>query len=293
MRKKIDKTAFANGWGLKVEFTDPEGNVMSRGQVIKTADGEVIDPPLSVVDFNKTCDKQVKEVVDTKPSEMDKYLEMFQKLQERIDSLEQTKTAPSLDISTLSEEIAKASRKVEGKPTYDSTVDPEDWLDIPVIFSSYGIGYYVFDDRRNGRDVKIPGDRPSVFKFAAGKKTKIGKVESYSAYCMVKESSKKRIQWLREHSKYGKEFFENTNLAMGSNVYTAERAVAISKNIDSWGQQQIIAQCKTHGITLGGDFNQLKTALHNKLLSEAIEQYKNAKERELNSNLESQTFAND
>jgi hypothetical protein len=287
--KKIDTKKFEKGWTFKNDFTDPDGNKYQKGKLIELADGTKFDVPIKVTDYNETIEE--KDLVEE--PKKDEYLEMLESLRAEINQLKSERISSPIDISGLSEEIAKASHKIEGKPVYETRIDKDDWMDDPVVFSSYGIGYYIFDDKRNGQDVIIPGGKPAEFKFAAGKKVRVGKVETYSAYCIHKEHSRKRAEWLRNHSLYNKEFFENASYALGSNAFTADEAIKISKRIDSWDQSQIIRQCKKNGIKLGGDVQQLKTALHNRLLEDAIRAYRTAREKELTAQLEAQTFEHD
>lgn len=301
MKINFNFEEFKERWYLLKEYRDPDGNLWSKGRLVETASGDPVDPPVSYKELGDGYD--IPQVIEYKIPEPPKKefkstgvsKEEYQALMKKVDQLQQlvnkvsTKEA-SLDISKLSDEIAKATKKIEGKTYYDTIIDEDDWLEDPVIFTSYGIKYWVFDDRRNGVDVKIPGGRPCEFKLAATRKERIGKVESYSAICQAREHSKKRVEWLRNHSKFGKEFFEKVNMALGADVVTTEKAIELSKKIDSWTQNQIISVCKEKKIPLGGDIRELKHLLHEAMLKEFMEDYKYKKKADLAAMKESQIF---
>lgn len=328
MELKIDRTKFPANWDKRKHYEDEYGNVFYRGSLIKYCDGTEIKPPIIFsarnVDAEKTLEeyleavgggdikdqkpeeKQEQQVVEKKEeigvsphkkmpeTEMNQVLKKLAELEDELAKLKSGKRgAVTDDITKLSEEIAKASAKIEGRTVYETEVDEDDWLDDPVVFTSYGQGYWIFDDKRNGVDVRIPGNSPCVFKLAATKRERIGNVESYTAICQAREYSKKRIEWLRKHSKYGKEFFENVNMAIKSDAYTVEKAIEISKRIDSWNQSQIINRCKSEGIPLGGDIRELKTLLHKKMLKRYLDEWDRQRKNEMVSSMEEKIFLDD
>lgn len=271
------------GWAVRKKYIDDEGNVFEYGvhkpelkvEVAKTPDSnpfEAIPEPqegnisMTKSEFDNFM-KGIESKIDKKLSERETQLR-----KEFSESLKKDATV-GFSAQELAKAIATAEQYKVGNKVYRDIrdIDPADYDANGAVFTSYGNGYLIVDDIRNGFPVTTPYGRLFKFRFQASKITKIGKVESYSSYCAFKTNSKKEIDWLRKHTRYNIEFFENTNLAISVNAMKAGIASRIYRAISSLDQPQILERAKSYGIPLGGELRIILSELAYKMAEEEFQ----------------------
>lgn len=178
-----------------------------------------------------------------------------------------------MSVPDMARAIATAEQYKAGGVFYRDIrdLDPADFDERGAIFTSYGNGYLIVDDVRRGFALPTPYGRIFKFRFTAHKIVKIGRAESYSCYCSFKTYSKKEIEWLRSHTRFGIEFFENVNLALSTNARKAQIAAKVYKMVTSLDQHEIVRRAQSYGIQVGGVLSDIITELSHRM---AEEQYK-------------------
>jgi len=289
------------GWGVRQRFVDDEGNVFIRGTHDPDLKGKFptsreldeksikIDPVSGqVVELQQKSEKSdlaEDPIMDPfrelnlSPSTIEKLSEMFDaKYREReakliaeftesINKKQSNLPSSPMDQGTLIDSIAQAMAKKEmyakGGRTYSDIkdLDPDDYDEVGATFTSYGGGYLIVDDVRNGHAVRTPYGRPLRFTFQGGRITEVGRVQEYSSFCAINIHSKKEIAWLRGHSRYGIEFYEDTKLAMSADAVKIGIASRVSKAMSGLDQHQLLARAKQYGIPLGGDLSDVRVQL--------------------------------
>jgi len=274
------------GWWLRPVFVDDEGNVFERGvhqpdkkgtlPLSRVEDGfteedagpkevDPIEDPFKELGLTPEQIKKLSEVFDAKYSERE--ARMMEEFNRAINQKPSQSSSPTLEQATLIDSIAQAMAKkemyVKGGRTYSDVkeIDPEDYDEVGATFTSYGAGYLIIDDVRNGHAIRTPYGRPLRFVFQGGRITEVGKVQEYSSFCAINIHSKKEIEWLRKHSRYGIEFFEDTKLALSADAIKIGIASRVSKVMASLDQHQILARARQYGIPLGGNLSDIRVQL--------------------------------
>lgn len=187
-------------------------------------------------------------------------------------TLKQEKSASGgITSDDLAQAIAKAEQYRKGGHYYDDIkdVDPEDVDENGAVFTSYGNSYFIVDDTKpNGRAVRTPYGRVFKFKFQGNRITRVGRDQSYSSFCAFRTKSKKEIEWLRQHSLYGVDFYEDTNLALSANAVKAHLTSGIIRQLSMMDQPDLIKRAKAEGIPVGGDLRIIRAELAIKLADE-------------------------
>ena len=115
--------------------------------------------------------------------------------------------------------------------------------------------YLVLDDLRNGLSVLPPSKRKFLFKPSG--RTRTTKVSGryaevvYNHFCTCPVTSKKDVEWLRQHTRYGIDFFENANEAISMDMDIAQIAASMLINLESASNDEIIRRAKDMGIAIG------------------------------------------
>jgi hypothetical protein len=145
-------------------------------------------------------------------------------------------------------------------------IDPEDVLEDPIIFYSYGYGYVITDDKRNGKPIIPPVNKSIFFMHQATQKVRNGNHYDLYSYSTYPCYSKKEKEWLRAHSKYGIHFFETAKQAMEVNADIASRITKHINALASMEPAQIVTMYNKAGYPKSADI----TAMKNYLALEAV-----------------------
>lgn len=262
-----------NGWGLRNKFIDSEGYEFSKGkftgkQYEKDSEGRWSNP-VEVFDDEPPSQPDKAEPKETKPDTggelgitnelLDKIREMEAKMEKQreefMSSLRSRPGGSSIDPEDLANAMVKAQQYQKGGSYYTDIrdIDPDDFMKVPAVFTSYGTGYVIVDDKRNGRPVRTPYGNLIKFKFSASRITRVGRTEQYSSFCSYTTHSKKEAEWLRNHTKYKIEFFEDEKLALNADVFYIRIASDVARHVHNMEQNQILARAHDMGIPVGGD----------------------------------------
>lgn len=291
------------GWPFRPVFIDDEGNVFEKGkhnpELKNTYDwksrqkdeekangkaaGKQETPEQQINPFETngvTVTPEMLQAMVDHSKEQDK---MIKQLQE---SMKKT-PAGAIDsnsgvmIDNMAQAIAKSQQHQAGGEYYldPKNIDPEDYDEKGAMFTSYGNGYLIIDDKRNGHAVRTPYGNKFKFRFQGAHITRVGRVDSYSSFCSFRTNSKREIEWLRSHSRYGIEFYENTNLAISMDARKIDIAARIHKQVQNLERDQILARAKKHNIPIGGDLDGIASMLS---LTMATEEMKRLDQEQLN-----------
>ena len=207
---------------------DEEAALKEKGEQGKTGQEQTTDAALKeeVVPEGVLPKELVEKLIATFTDELRvKQKEAIEEFKESLEkdraSLQKEATVGGgLTANELGQAIALGEQYKKGGVHYKNVadLDPKDFNKNGVTFTCYGTGYLIVDDVRQGQPVTTPYGRLFRFKFQASRITKVGRVESYSSFCSIKIHSNKEIEWLRAHSLYGIEFYEDTKLALEADV---------------------------------------------------------------------------
>jgi hypothetical protein len=203
------------GWALRKKFVDSCGNVFEKGVFTGNENGggyvEGVQP-VTEDDIKReamTMDDIARLISAVREENIE--------LRKKVEEMEGKGLIPKVSNSDMAEEISRgivrAQNETSGKVLFADTkdIDKDDFMDKPVVFSSYGVYYIITDSRLdNGQVIRTPYGTPIEFKFSHNKISKIGKDEMTQVnYCQFKCVSKKEADFLRKHPSYGIEFFES------------------------------------------------------------------------------------
>jgi len=280
------------GWTLRKIFVDDEGNVFRRGAYCpdeknsmkftsRQLDGERGKQVATEREKDFSVDEQVPaspvtpegmlppELIERLTSTMMEEFRVDKEkaIQEFKDSLKKSVSDAEISGGIKPEELGKAialgEKYAKGGVFYRNVqdLDPDDYDPIGAIFTCYGVGYLIIDDVRQGLPVTTPYGRKFVFKFQASRITKIGKAESYSAFCTFSTNSKIEIKWLRDHTLYNIEFYEDSKLALEADAQLIPIAAKIYRQVSTLDQPDILKRAEARGIKLGGDLRDIMQQL--------------------------------
>ena len=229
-----------------------------KGSIEPKAEGE----SMSNEDLLALINKQKKE------------LEELKKKKEVVVSSQSELTTAQIVEAVVKSMSAVNKANADGVLTVEQ-LDPDDFMENGVIFFSYGSGFYLNGDIRFGREVKSPYGNPILFKYSHSKKSQEGKYEVIQKWCAYDCKSKKELAWLRGHSKYKGEFWEDSSEANSSMPHRAKLMAANLGALNSLGDQQIMTRLIERGVEITTRDTQLwRTSLANLMTKEQMESEK-------------------
>lgn len=150
-------------------------------------------------------------------------------------------------------------------PTKSTPVNPDDYMEVPIIFFAYRAFHVIAGDTRMGTEVCIPND-VQMIKFRNVAFVREDK-KNLMAVCQYDCHSKSIAKWLKEHTQYGTQFFSQDAVSListGNAEYSSELS-ATEMMLRSWQPGQIAAECSRRGIAVSSDpasmINQLAIAI--------------------------------
>jgi hypothetical protein len=154
----------------------------------------------------------------------------------------------------------------------------DDWVDEGVSFFTYTYKTSLWGDKRNGTYIPNPNNGVILFKpLLRTKRNVSGKrgsdVVSVSMYV---SNSKREIEYLRNHSKYGIAFHETLEKAANVDYSMAMKLSECNNLVESLSDQQVIVRSQQEGLTLLSDVKIMRQRLTETLATKSI---KGAKEK--------------
>jgi len=140
-------------------------------------------------------------------------------------------------------------------------IDKDDYLENGVTFSSYGVGFFLGGDIKNGHYINSPYRRPMHFKYQGTNRFGSGKDTKISHFCSLVTHSKKEIEYLRNHIHYNVSFWESANKALNADARKAQMMVNSLSSLAKIDQHIIIKRCREEGLPVTDNFDQMRVAL--------------------------------
>lgn len=288
-----------NGWNFRKKFIDEEGYEFEKGEFTgikyeKDDAGNWVLPEESPKKppEDKSAEKKAEEPSPEEKNPLQVNAELLKRLEEMEKQLKDQQkqfkeslrpgNTGAIDAATLANALVQAEKYQSGGKYYSDIrdIDPDDYSDKPFIFTSYGGGYVIVDDVRNGRPVRTPYGNVIRFKFAASRITRVGRTDTYSSFCQYKTNSRSEAEWLRSHSKFGIEFFEdNPKQALDADVFFIQVASSVAKNIHKLETSQLLERARAYGIELGGDLDDIRNKIIIKETSDQMKRNEHQMER--------------
>jgi hypothetical protein len=221
-------------------------------------------------------------------------MEQLEALQKEIEKLKKQGPAPApatdnelmsllVDKLVARDEPARTGQFQFDRQYTEADIDPDDLLTESerVTFVAHKVGYVIADDKRNGRAVQAPFD-VIVFKYNSTKQVKNGRETDLINLCTYTCSSKKELEWLRNHSLFRITFFDKISTAMSSDVDRAQRLAGHMMRLQNIGQHRLVEMAKQRDIEPGDmDLNAIRAMIAHSVVEEEMKANANASVRAL------------
>lgn len=150
-------------------------------------------------------------------------------------------------------------------------IDEDDYFKEGKTFFAYQGGYIIVDDLVNGRPVQAPYG-PIIFNFTFDSTKGTGRNAELYVLCSYTSKSKKEIEFIKSHSRYGQIFFERFDKDMGRGHKMARTIAKEFARIDSMDNAVVKNLAIELGCTLHADYRALKTEVATFLAAKVLEQ---------------------
>jgi len=162
----------------------------------------------------------------------------------------------------------------------EDEIDMDDFMEEPATFFSYHAYYSVFGDKKYGREVGTPYDTPIRFVLRSTKRMHDDSkfAQSTLCICVATIQSKKECEFLRKHTLYGADFYEEIQGVANIDVTIASKYGEVSSMISGWSQHQVLNRAKIENIEIGTDIEEVKKKLVHKLAFAELERIKKQRE---------------
>lgn len=220
------------GWHLLHKFVDDVGNVFEKGKYIETITSE--DLAGEILGKNESNPELAKSSIDLR-----NVLSILQEIKENNDNLKEENKIlrdefdklkygkqSSLGVEDLAKGIVQAEAMKSNKFAYTiaTDIDPDDILDKPAIFTSYGTGYHIADKPlKNGLAEKTPYGQVIEFVFKSQRVNRTEREDMVNVLCEYQCFSKKEKEWLLTHPRFGQDFhLDNPEFALSLDAYVLQ-----------------------------------------------------------------------
>lgn len=176
----------------------------------------------------------------------------------------------------------------------EEEIDKEDIDEVGTLFCSYGTGYLIVDDLREGLPVLPPFKKPISLVFQGMNKTRDehGK-EVLNTFCAYTSHSKKEAEWLRKHKLFGIRFFESATEAISKDASKAQKLVKFISGVMNMDQSQVVSACRQYGVGINRDIHSMRIALAYKMMEESDKRVGESYTKILEENKEQELFKED
>jgi len=263
------------GWHLKKEFIDSEGNVYHKGVLQSDLKKQSLKTIETLIDKNMETNKET-------PTKRELELEDRLARLEGVISSNLSNSKP-MTSNELAEAIATANSIQSGQHVYTpiSSIDTDDYDEKGVEFICRQLTYVITDDKRGNYAVKPPLNNLIKFKFISGRVKNQNGVNVYSPISRYISHSKKEQKWLRESSFYNKIIFEKTETVIKDETELMFLfASKVGKYLDTCESSQILKLAKENSLSLAEPLDSIKKNLLIILTKKEI-----AKQKQIDANL--------
>lgn len=145
-----------------------------------------------------------------------------------------------------------------------------------VVFYAPLSGYVISGDSRNGMAIKLPWGKKSIFfEHMHTKIIKTGKYDEVAPLSKYHSHSKREIEWLRNHSKFGVLFYESSPTMKIHEASKAARLADILAGIKELDLNEIVKRCNAEGVGINENIEDMKTGLAFKIFERELAHEKN------------------
>jgi len=194
--------------------------------------------------------------------------EQFEALSKEIVEIKKSQNNPA-DAKFLETLVEKLSAKTSYQASEDDKeiMPPEDdYNEVGVRFCAPFVGYFVNDDFRKNRRVKLPFNKPHIFfDYASTRRVGQGRFASTAPYSVYTSHSELEIQWLRDHSNYDIMFFESSTEAANAKTVQAIRLSSIMSTLRDYELNQLIQVARENKVPYNEDIHALRINVATKL----------------------------
>jgi len=144
----------------------------------------------------------------------------------------------------------------------------DDYVEEPVIFFGFTCGLGIWGDKSMGQ-ITYPPNGKIQFTLIVRSKRLTHKGVQVVSVSHFASNSKKEIEYLRNHSKFGIQFFENKEDIKAMDYTVATRLAESSNIVNTLSDIQMIARCKLENIQITNDPKVMRMQL-TKVLAEKL-----------------------
>jgi len=140
-----------------------------------------------------------------------------------------------------------------------------------VVFYAPLAGYVISGDTKNGIPIKLPWGKKSIFfEHMHTKIIKTGKYDEVAPLSKYHSSSKKEIEWLRNHSMCNVLFYESSPSMKVREASTAARLADILAGIKDLDLHEIVKRCHAEGVGVNDSIEDMRVGLAYKTLEKEL-----------------------
>jgi hypothetical protein len=228
---------------------------------------------MSKVDYQKILDQVKKDHPELKHAEQTQMASGLYRAQKPEPKKEESKVITFKTEKELKDFVAKIIKDMNSEPVDKKSklaIDVETLAE-PVLFYTYDFAHTNMADRRNGKTV-LP-DRPIRFEHSY-RYNMVGVNQSSSRMvnlCIAKVYTKGQVEYLRNHSRFGIQIFEDIKNVNAVDATRAHVAVEVNNYVSKLGTHQLIEKAKvTPGVTMDQDVDKVRHRLIQVLTDQEI-----------------------
>lgn len=193
-------------------------------------------------------------------------IDIVKKLSEELNELKKNSRPIGDDTKSVLRELIsemKGQDKVITKnqfTTYDN-IDPNDRLEVPVVYYNWSGGYVIADDKKDGRAVQTPFGNVISFEYFGSIKTQKGKEMDILNISKYTCRSKKEEKFLDNHSFFGIKFFKDVETSKSVDLRKANKMIKFAESLNNTEPYRIAEMYQREGFGSSGDLRQMRLTL--------------------------------
>lgn len=154
--------------------------------------------------------------------------------------------------------IDRKSKKLDDEEYFDEV--EEDYLQDAVVFFTFSTQSFIYADFRNGKEIKCPNGKVH-FKCIHRQIRKTSGGEKSIQISSVKVQSKRQLEFLRSHTLFNVQFFEDINHVKNVDAVWAAKLVEMNTQISQFSDAQIIDRSRILQLPITKDLTQMRRDL--------------------------------